>query len=292
LNITHVNAPYEIIWSNSQNGMDIENLDAGEYTVVITDSKNCRFEGDANVLKDTVLIYANLRNVSCHGMNNGNIQAFVYSGIEPFTYLWNNGNNNSYMYGLAPGKYMVSVTDALGCKGVQEFDITQPESISYEILVSPDDISSPIWDGKIMIENITGGNPPYYIYWPRFSKYADYLEALPAGDYEFFLMDANNCQLNDTAIIESFGTGLPSNEQDPFYIYPNPARDFLHISNSSGETSGYSFELFNGNGQVVKNRRNINTRVEKIDLSGLKPGWYIIKFTINNTLFSRKILVQ
>jgi hypothetical protein len=292
LNITHVNAPYVISWSNSQNGTELENLDAGEYAVVITDSKNCRFEGDANVSKDTVLIYANLGNVTCNGMNNGNIEAYVYSGIEPFTYLWNTGSHNSYMYGLAPGKYKVSVTDAMGCKGVQEFNIIQPDGLSYEILVSPDNIGSPAWDGKIMINNITGGNPPYNIYWPRFSKYADYLETLPAGDYEFIVMDANFCQVKDTAIIESFGTGLPSNKQDPFYIYPNPARDFLYISNSNRESSGYSFELFNGNGQVVKNRSNINTKVEKIDLSGLKPGLYIMKCTNNNSLFSRKILVQ
>ena len=41
LNISGGTAPYSILWNNNETSTDLENLPAGDYTVVVTDGNNC-----------------------------------------------------------------------------------------------------------------------------------------------------------------------------------------------------------------------------------------------------------
>ena len=292
INISHINAPYLISWSNSQTGLDISNLSAGNYNVLITDSKNCKYEDIAQVQKDTVIVSSYIKNVSCFEQNNGSINLSRISGATPLTYKWDIGGVSSSINYQQAGKYNVTIIDALGCESKLTFEITQPNKISYNILVSPDDLSTPNWDGKIIIDNITGGTSPYEIYWPRFSKYSDYLDVLPVGKYAFVVNDGNGCIIKDTAVIASIGTGVQEINIEGFQIYPIPAKNELFINKVSSDIINYSFELISSNGQVVNSNKQVLKQVEKIDLIGLKSGIYLLRLNINNSCYLKKIIKE
>ncbi|MEL7428082.1 MAG: SprB repeat-containing protein, partial [Bacteroidota bacterium] len=53
--------------------------------------------------------------ISCANEMDGTIQASITGGIGPFTYQWNNGDDEQILDGLGAGEYSVTVTDLPGC---------------------------------------------------------------------------------------------------------------------------------------------------------------------------------
>ncbi|PSR14127.1 MAG: hypothetical protein DA408_17275 [Bacteroidetes bacterium] len=60
-------------------------------------------------------ITAQVREVSTPAASDGEISVAPASGVEPFTYLWEDGSMEPLRTGLAPGDYSVTVTDRFGC---------------------------------------------------------------------------------------------------------------------------------------------------------------------------------
>ena len=81
---------------------------------------------------------------------------------------------------------------------------------------------------------------------------------------------------------------LSTNEvslDDCFSVYPNPANDFINISNSDKIKSKTIYSI---TGQLVKKETNQN---EKIDISNLQQGVYLLEIeTTNNQKFTKKIV--
>ena len=70
-----------------------------------------------------------------------------------------------------------------------------------------------------------------------------------------------------------------------FFIYPNPANDFIIISNSDKIKSK---TIYDSTGQLVKKEINQN---EKIDISNLQQGVYLLEIeTTNNKKIIKKII--
>jgi Secretion system C-terminal sorting domain/Right handed beta helix region len=83
---------------------------------------------------------------------------------------------------------------------------------------------------------------------------------------------------------DEFGTtlGIVENEINTFKIYPNPTSNFITIDS---EFPINKIEVFNINGQKVsENAKN------KIDLSELNSGIYLIKFEIDGKNYFKKII--
>ncbi len=74
-----------------------------------------------------------------------------------------------------------------------------------------------------------------------------------------------------------------------FKIYPNPANNQIHISNSYfiQDVANYSISDLTG-----KNLQSGNVTSNSIDVSPLKEGFYILNLNVNNEFISKKILIQ
>ncbi|MDL2262280.1 choice-of-anchor J domain-containing protein, partial [Bacteroidales bacterium OttesenSCG-928-I21] len=70
-------------------------------------------------------------------------------------------------------------------------------------------------------------------------------------------------------------------------VYPNPANDIINISAAEGA----NVKVLNITGQELI---NVNNAVEnqKIDISNLQPGVYVIQVTQNNNISTRKITIS
>jgi hypothetical protein len=290
IQINHINDPYTISWSNGQSGIDNNNLPAGSYELHITDSKNCRFEDTAVVEKDTIIMDAHVYQISCYGMNDGAVYLQRLSGALPFTYKWDHGNYQDYARNLREGKYQVVIHDTMGCESALNFDISMPDSMTYRILTDPDDMNSSSWDGRVMINDIAGGTPPYKVYWPKLSVFGDYLNDLPGGIYNFVIWDSKNCFVSDSASIGSLISEIPGIDANAFLIYPNPVVNELVIDSKNTDEPDFSYELFNQHGQIIKNIGPIHDKIEKIDFTGLPSGTYILGLKVNEDLHTMKIV--
>ncbi len=109
-------APYTFAWSNNATTNSISNLQAGIYTVTVTDAAACSFAKTFNLAPLNgwgYYAYTSASGSNCN--NNGSVSVSVYGGLTPYNYAWNTGNTGQTITGLTGGIYAITVTDAAGC---------------------------------------------------------------------------------------------------------------------------------------------------------------------------------
>ncbi len=158
-----------------------------------------------------------LRQISCHGRNDGRIE-ISFTGDHSPVIFWTgpgvDGSNTTSLDNLGPGNYAYQINDSRGCFLEGDFDIIDPPTLLFtcdranETLPDND-------DGRIWFD-ISGGTAGYSISYvatdqdgnalpsltDRPVMSGDTLFNLPAGTYQITLQDANGCTQNCTAIID------------------------------------------------------------------------------------------
>jgi len=71
-------------------------------------------------------------------------------------------------------------------------------------------------------------------------------------------------------------------------IYPNPAKDFLHIKMLNSHLKDFKFEIRDLSGKLIHHSENLST----IDISKLKPGVYLGTVIIDDQKTTKKIVVE
>ena len=91
-------------------------LVAGEYKVQVSSDAGCGALQTTFSIDEpgAIEITADATPTSCPASEDGGIDLSVLGGEAPYTYLWSNGSEGSYI-GVAAGTYTVEVTDAAGC---------------------------------------------------------------------------------------------------------------------------------------------------------------------------------
>ena len=197
--------PYSIVWGNGTVGPVLSNLAAGNYTAVITDSKNCTFTHTVTVIDPDPLILTIdntiTRNVTCAGEGDGRIAVVAQGGnigLGGETYLWQNnvGPLNSRVSNpLNAGTYSVTVVDIKGCEAELTQTITEPQPIEF-ILGDIPEIScfggntsitvDTAWGGTGTLWFRVDGGPPVLI--------GQFASGFVAGNHTITVFDANNCE--------------------------------------------------------------------------------------------------
>lgn len=200
-------APYSFLWSNNQIWDEIDNLSAGIYTVTVSDANQCEEILSVELAASTALtISIESSMIDCDNAT-GSLTATVDGGVEPYSYLWSNGDTTATTTELSPGSYDLTVTDANSCEQVvQDIEIIAGASfdISFDILpitCSNDSIG-------VVTALVTGGVPPFNFNWSN-GKTGNTIKNLEAGAYQVTVSDANGCEGTAEAIVEqTFGFSL------------------------------------------------------------------------------------
>ena len=143
------NSPYSYAWTGdgaiSGDGTNlIYDLSTGNYSVNITDNNGCVFNTSFYVPENSALSINTTRsdyngfNIRCYGNNDAWISTDVSGGLLPYTYVWEDENNNIIsnnpdLYDAEAGNYTLTVTDLEDCPNVIEFSLNQPDSISLDV---------------------------------------------------------------------------------------------------------------------------------------------------------------
>jgi uncharacterized repeat protein (TIGR01451 family) len=113
------------------------NLCPGTYSFIVIDANGDTCAGNSPFTINSTISpqpHASAVNASCSGCNDGAATLdSVSNGVPPFTYQWSNGAISSFITGLTPGVYTVTVTDANGCIGSDTVNVGVGQSGYYTL---------------------------------------------------------------------------------------------------------------------------------------------------------------
>ena len=192
-------APFSYQWNTGQNTQTINNLTAGTYSVTVTDANGCTATGSVNVTQPpAIAINISSTPSVCTGNTNGMATASANGGTAPYSYLWNTGATTTTISNLAPGTYLVTVTDDNNC--TQTASTTILESANYTIdLATADVICNGESSGSALVSG-WGGTPPYTYIWSNGSTDPSQT-GLAAGTYMVTVTDAAGCVIVEDVVI-------------------------------------------------------------------------------------------
>jgi gliding motility-associated-like protein len=168
LNINGGVAPVKVLWDdNPSAGSSRFNLAAGTYSVTISDGKPCFITASFVIIEPQPLaLTANLTNAfDCDNANSGAINLLVSGGTTPFTYAWSNGATTEDLVNIPAGNYLVTVTDARGCKKQAEYVIFRQPPIVVVVDTKTDYNCDTHFVKQTFVANVSGGVPPYQLTW-------------------------------------------------------------------------------------------------------------------------------
>ncbi len=121
------------LWSNSATTPTITVSAAGDYSVTVTNAAGCTGTGT------TTVEAAPLLNVNIDQLPTGcNGSATLSAGAGFSSYSWSNGGgSNPTATFSANGTYSVTVSNAQGCTGVDDFTLTIPTAPTVSITGNP-----------------------------------------------------------------------------------------------------------------------------------------------------------
>ena len=190
--------PFSYAWSDDPTATTStrEGLAPGDYTVTVSDANGCSDVFTASVIPaDGVMISEAMTTPSACDQANGSASILTNGGQTPLTFSWsfNPAFNSPVANNLAPGSYVVTVTDAAGCFDVTSVEIEDAGEIELSVLTA---INSNCQNGLGLIEVQTqGGLAPFSYTWSHdVSAEGPIQNDLFAGEYSITVIDANNCQ--------------------------------------------------------------------------------------------------
>jgi gliding motility-associated-like protein len=124
LTITGATPPYAVVWSNGMLTEDAVNVPAGDYIYVVTDAQGCEYSSNAFVDQPSELkIEYSIVGVSCIDQTDGEIAVVAYGGTPAYDYIWDNGATTPSITELAPGTYVLTLSDENLCTQTFSFVI-------------------------------------------------------------------------------------------------------------------------------------------------------------------------
>lgn len=168
-------------------------LPPGLYIVTATDNNNCSGTAAVNIGNQagpTVAI-SNISNATCDNLD-GSATATVQGGTGSIQYSWNTfpTQNSATATNLAPGNYVVTVTDTNGCSATASATVTSPGLPGAYIAGSVDEHCNQ-GDG-LATASANGGTPPYTFSWSNSQTTATAIN-LAAGTYDVAVIDSAGC---------------------------------------------------------------------------------------------------
>jgi large repetitive protein len=239
-NPTGGTSPYTYTWSTGESTQMIEILTAGTYQVVVQDANGCtvsllsvaaNIEGPTDTIAKT--------NILCFGGSTGTATSTPVGGTSPYTYQWSNGATTSSVTGLPAGPISVLITDANGCETSSFANITAPDELMIDQLIT--NVSCNGGNNGAINLIVTGGTVVYTYDWLDVSGTSNPRDrsGLAAGTYSVIVRDANNCTRSATFTIsqpQAIATNISA-----LSIGCNGGSDGAVNLNVSGGTSPYTY---------------------------------------------------
>ena len=189
------------------------NYCADTYTVEVRDANNC-FNQEILIIDEplqldvsvTTSLWNNYQ-IRCNGDNSGFANIAVSGGSNPYIinyYELPNINPISIsdsVGGLIAGIYTFEVIDSHGCDTTTTITYSQPAPITHNFI--PTHVTCNAWSNGSLTDSVYGGvgNSSSYIYSWNTGDSTYSLLGIPTGTYTISVTDENNCNSQDSYVI-------------------------------------------------------------------------------------------
>ena len=183
-------------------------LAAGSYTLTVIDANNCEDDTTIVLTEPVVLTHSTIANdLTCFQNSTGSIQVTANGGVSPYQYSFDNGGTyspSSSINFIQAGTYNITVMDDNGCTSSSSATIAEPAPLVIDNAATTDPLCFDSCDGEIEL-TVSGGSTPYSYNWfgtpaPVSGNTAT---GLCEGNYQFEVVDENNCTVYQTATIDN-----------------------------------------------------------------------------------------
>ncbi len=288
VNVGGGTGPFTYEWSNNEMTSTISSLDGGMYIVTITDSGNCTFIDTAFVVEEgEITITLSQTGTLCHDGSDGSAtieSIFIGNNAAPITdfdLIWNVGGQTSATATTLTGgqTYTVTVTNSMGCTGVESILIDNPDEIGSRIDEVVDVNCFDGTDGKTTAQG-EGGVAPYTYQWDAAANDQTTASAtgLTAGSYVVTITDSNGCFTTISTVISQPDRLVLNFDTEGTNCNGDPSGS-AEVSVQGG-TPGFSYEWSNG----------ANTT----EIDSVSGGTYTVTVTDNNgcTIIEQTFIAQ
>ncbi len=189
--------PYQYNWSNGAISQDLNQLVAGNYSILVSDAEGCTESLSISIEQPSapLQITTQVRAASCFGFDDGAIDLSVSGGSSPYTYAWSNSRFNlsfasQDLQEVQAESYALLLTDDNGCTLRDTIRVDQPEEIEGEFSLYHVDCFGEA-SGAVDVD-LRGGVLPYSFEWSN-GTFQEDLEEVEAGAYRLEVRDAQGC---------------------------------------------------------------------------------------------------
>ncbi|MBP7496096.1 MAG: hypothetical protein KA792_00325 [Bacteroidales bacterium] len=265
--------PYIYLWSSipPQTSAKAYNLEAGTYTVTVTDKNGCTKIVSVIIGQpDSPLTVEIIKktDILCYGDNTGSVTILASGGTAPYTYLWSNSASTTDINNLYAGVYTVTVTDKFDNTVVTSVTINQPAQLIASVNSQNNVLCYDDNTGSATV-TVSGGVGPYSYLWSNGSV-GNQINNLAAGQYTVTITDNNGCKTTASTVITQPVSALQASVTALSNVtYFDGDNGFATIT-ATGGTSPYTY-LWN-----TTPPQTAGTGVN------LKAGTYSVTVTDNN----------
>ena len=281
-------APFDIVWSNNETGSVISNLDSGVFGVTVTDANGCTSESEVEVTNEFIPLdfEAETTNATCATDEDGRINVTINQGVEPYSFLWDDGVTTEDRINVGAGTYTLEITDGAGCQFVLSRTILAPSEIvaTYDV---DQGATSTLFDVTV---NASGGAPPYSYSWSDGGNNFINL-GLVVGTYSVTITDDNNCEEIIEVIVEGVTAAADLDIVSSFALSPNPTNGQFLLDVSLSQTSNINLTIYNILGQNVYTSTYRGQEIfDRLDLSNHPSGTYYVRLYNETGQVTKKLV--
>lgn len=235
-------------------------LPGGNYLLQTTDANNCITTQNVNIPQPPEInVIGNVTHTLCAGICDGSIQLDVYGGVTPYFFDWYESPSagsfqNRNATDLCKGKYMLKLTDSLGCQKKYEFDVLEG---TYLPPLEIDADSFKIYRGQSITLQATTGYKTYEwhptIGLNNANSYQVVASPVQTTTYRVNIEDVNGCKNQQQILLDVLDVVC----DEPYIFVPNA---FTPKNNEFGTNilfvrsqmiTDFQFAIFNRWGEKV-----------------------------------------
>lgn len=276
------NVSYE--WSNGAGDVStIDGLEAGTYTVTISDSHGYTLEQTYEVDGPTdgplAVESTDLTDVGCNGDATGSVSVVGSGGNGGYSYAWDNGATGDYIDNLVQGAYTVMITDAQGCTTEETYFVGEPQDLSLTSVTEDADCGQ--GEGSVIAFATGGVGPWFYDYGVSANTNGTFLDVTP-GTYVMTVTDFNGCQEFSGFIVGETEAPAAAAAVDGSIDCNITQADLSGVGSAEGTDITYAWSTTDG---------MIQEGADQMNAVASAAGTYVLVVTDSNTGCSSEISV-
>lgn len=284
-------APYTYNWGGGIITKDRSGIPAGQYSVTVTDANGCSGVLTMIVTQPSALVATAVSQTnSCLGASNGTATVSATGGTGPYSYLWNTvpAQNTATATGLAPGDYVVTITDGNNCPKTQSFTIIENAAVS-----APTGAATQSFNSGDTLNSLTvaGQNIKWYA---NETDATNHVNALPMSTLivnntiYYATQTVSGCESSASLPVRAWNPTLgvsDANGKINIQIYPNPVKEVLHFS---GNDKIIKVVIVSQEGKKVTEK--IMNGEKQLNVQSLVQGTYLINIVTDKGLQTIKFI--